>query len=126
MSYSMTAARLRRPARLVAGLIVAAGLATAAQADPQIQVRGAAAQGLETQSRLLRFGDLDLASAQGRDRLENRLKVAAGTVCGKRSLWTVRPPADYGRCYDRALTDARIQIDQRLAAGETAIRVVGS
>ena len=123
MTNPMNTALRRQMARLAAGLLLAGGLAGAAQADPQIQVQGAAAQGLTTQSRLMRFGDLDLASAQGRAKLDTRMKVAAGTVCGKRSLWTVSPPADYTRCYDHALSDARQQVQHRVAAGETSIRV---
>ena len=123
MTISMNQTLRRQMARLAAGMLLAGGLAGAAQADPQIQVQGAAAQGLTTNSRLMRFGDLNLASVQGRAKLETRLKVAAGTVCGKRSLWTVSPPADYTRCYDHALGDARQQVQQRVAAGETSVRI---
>lgn len=122
MSILKTTALRRRSARLAAGLL-AAGLSAAALAQPQIQVQGAAAHGLEVRSRVLQFGDLNLASADGRAKLDTRLKVAAGTVCGKRSLWTVTPPADYTRCYDGALSDAQTQLQQRLAAGETTIRL---
>ena len=123
MIVTMKTTLRRRSARLAAGLALAAGLSAGASAEQQIQVQGAAALGLETNSRVLRFGDLNLASAKDRAKLDTRLKIAAGTVCGKRSLWTVNPPADYTRCYENALSDAQMQLRQRLAAGETMIRL---
>lgn len=119
-------AAARRAGRFGVVLTLAAGLAGAAQAAPNIQVQGAPGHGYTTQSRTMRFGDLDLSSEAGRARLETRLHVAAGTVCGKRSLWTVRPPADYTRCYDRAVSAARARLDDRLAAGATTIRVASN
>ncbi len=126
MTLTKLAALRRRSARLAAGLVLAAGCSAGAYASSQIQVQGAAGYGLTTESRLMRFGDLDLSSAEGRAKLNTRLKVAAGTVCGKRSLWTVSPPADYTRCYDRAVSDAQDQLGNRVAAGETSIRVAAN
>lgn len=125
MNVSMKAALRRRTARLAAGLLLATGLAGVAQADPQIRVQGAPGYGLTTESRVMRFGDLNLSTPQGRAKLETRVKVAAATVCGQRSLWTVTPPADYTRCYDRALSDAHSRLGDRVAAGETTLRIAG-
>lgn len=122
---TMIYAALCHAARLSTAMILAAGLGGIAQAATTMQEENPGS-GQATASRTMRYGDLDLSSEAGRARLETRLKVAAGTVCGKRSLWTVRPPADYERCYDEALSAARLRLERRLTAGEATVRLASN
>src|SRR3546814_10918207 len=85
----------------------------AASASERIDMHAAAAMGSVTRTTLVRVADLNLGDPTAAKTLETRLKVAAGKVCDKDSLWTLRPPADYVRCFDAALAGARAQLADR-------------
>lgn len=87
-----------RPLATVAALAVAATGATAF-AQPVA---------LETQSKVVSFSDLDLASAQGQAQLDARLRRAAVAVCevntGRETLAEMRVEK---RCFNDAIKAAR-------------------
>lgn len=87
-------------------LMLAAPLAFAATAAP------AAAEEEEGRSVVVRYDDLNLASAQGRDRLNSRVKDAIETVCGSRPHYrqTLSERAIARKCEDTAKRDADVKL----------------
>lgn len=83
-------------------LMLAAPMAFAAVASP------AAAEEEEGRSVVVRYDDLNLSSAQGRDRLNSRVKDAIMTVCGSRPQYrqTLGERALSRKCEDTATRDA--------------------
>ena len=112
-----------RLARAALGLALALGAGGAAFAQSSIDVNAASAGQSDTQTRLLSVSDINVATADGQRRLDTRLRVAAGQVCGKFSTDPIRVPADYMRCYDKALSAARAQLGTRTAMADGLIRV---
>ncbi|OHD06908.1 UrcA family protein [Sphingopyxis sp. RIFCSPHIGHO2_12_FULL_65_19] len=62
----------------------------------------------ERRSVVVRYDDLNLSSAEGRERLNTRVKYAVQTVCGSRPLYrqSLRERAVTLRCEDTAMADA--------------------
>ena len=75
-----------------------------------------------TRSQVVAYADLDLASADGRAKLDRRIKRAAAEVCGTASDFDLVGLNDVQECRTRtaevALTQARAQI-----AGQRAVQV---
>ena len=74
------------------------------------------AQSSVTMQTQVRYGDLDLSTAQGRAVLNQRVRFAASDVCDGRNVANTRSPFTYLDCYTVALHDAKQQLNQRLAA----------
>ncbi|MBB6424831.1 UrcA family protein [Sphingopyxis sp. JAI128] len=89
-------------------ILIAAPLAAIGAIAPA----AASAAGEEKQSVTVRYGDLNLASESGRDRLTGRVKVAIRQVCGSNSRRTIAERADTRRCE----VEARREADTRLAS----------
>jgi UrcA family protein len=67
------------------------------------------------ESRTVGFGDLNLATSQGRTALDQRLNRAAKAVCGvgdKRDLTGIMAA---NTCHQAAMTEARIAADAAIA-----------
>ena len=66
----------------------------------------------ERHSVVVRYDDLNLLSAQGRERLTTRVKYAVQEVCGTRLNYrqTLRERAASNRCEDTAMADAGVKL----------------
>jgi len=80
-------------------LIAAAMCATFASAAPAFAQDSL----FEPQSRIVRYDDLNLASARGRERLEIRLRHAAESVCGTASARALNEMRTTVHCRKQAL-----------------------
>lgn len=107
MSITMRGAASRRlmASALILGTL---GIATAANADSQIDVRGQG--GAMTRSAVVRIADLNLADPVARRALDHRVSFAVKSVCSYSPTFGLRQPKDYLRCADEAQTDAHRQI----------------
>jgi len=66
--------------------------------------------GAETQTVLVPYSDINLASDTGQDRLQRRIGTAVDQVCGKRERELNRDAA-VKRCRGAAFADAKSQVD---------------
>jgi len=85
-----------------------ASTAHAAEPAPISATSVEAVDGLETMTTQVRYGDLDLASAQGQSKLDARLRQAARKVCSV--SYGAHPLSDdvsSRKCYGHALNSAR-------------------
>lgn len=64
---------------------------------------------------IVHTADLDLASAEGRQTLDRRLKIAARDVCGVASDADLEGKKEVRRCRDQVLARANAQREQILA-----------
>lgn len=113
-----------RLARAALGLALALGAGGAAFAQSSaIDVNAATFSRSETRTRVLLVSGGDVATAEGRHKLDTRLRVAAGEVCGKFSTSPIRVPDDFTQCVDKALTGARAQLGTQTAMAAGSIRV---
>ncbi len=66
----------------------------------------------ERRSVVVRYDDLNLSSAHGRERLNARVKYAVQTVCGSRTSYrqALRERAIALQCEDTAMTDADVKL----------------
>jgi UrcA family protein len=73
-----------------------------------------AAPAMDHQTTLVRVGDLNLASTEGRDRLDSRLRNAARRICstGGRGVTERKMEAD---CTATALATVKPQVDRVIA-----------
>ena len=69
-----------------------------------------------TQVSIVRTADLDLASASGQRRLEQRLTRAAREVCGEASIVDLKGKNAVRKCRDETLAKAHTQRDSLIAA----------
>lgn len=76
----------------------------------------AAAQDASTEptQRIVRYDDLNLASANGRARLETRLRMAANAACGMSSAREMIERTHARQCRDAALEQVRPRMEQAL------------
>ena len=75
----------------------------------------------ERHSVVVRYDDLNLSSADGRERLATRVKFAVRKVCGNRLHYrqALRERAIANRCEDSAMADAEVKLAS-LFNGESA------
>ena len=75
-------------------------------------VPAAAEDNGDRRSVVVRYDDLNLSSAQGRERLNTRVKFAVQTVCGSRPLYRqgLRERAVALQCEDSAMADADVKL----------------
>jgi UrcA family protein len=72
----------------------------------------------------VQIADLNLASFEGRKRLETRIKRAARTVCGVGEDRSLSSAAAANTCYKKAMTDVQAQLAAALRAnGQSAMAV---
>ncbi len=64
----------------------------------------------ETRSTLVEYSDLDLASPQGVQTLERRLRNAARQVCGAARIRPLKERMEYHNCIDEAGANAEEQV----------------
>jgi UrcA family protein len=69
----------------------------------------------------VRVADLDLGTQLGRDRLDRRVRQAAGQICGQQPR-SVAMQVDYQRCRSEVLDDAQVKI-ARMLDNSAPIRV---
>ena len=67
---------------------------------------------------LVRTGDLDLRTAEGRRALDHRLARAARDVCGEASDADIKGKKDVRRCRDKTLASAQSKRDAMFAAAQ--------
>ncbi len=107
MLYNRAGGVPGRAASMAVIAFAALGLSAAAQAQ-SIDVTGKDKLSAETRSVQIRYGDLNLASAGDRDRLEQRVRWAVKQVCGgtPRGLFQ---RVDQANCAAAASNDAMLQ-----------------
>lgn len=78
----------------------------------------------EATTRIVRYDDLNLMHERGRERLETRLRSAAGAACGLNGARELSERIRARKCREQALEDARPKMEQavRSAAKEQAKR----
>ena len=91
---------------LLATPLATAGFSVAAAANPAAEVEG------ERHTAIVRYHDLDLSSAEGRELLTTRVKYAVRKVCGSHPghRSSLRERAAANRCEDVALADADVKL----------------
>ena len=72
----------------------------------------------ETRSVKVEYGDLDLASAEGKTTLQGRLKGAVRTVCGAADNRNLKEIADVSNCEAQANQTARKAVVTIMAASQ--------
>jgi UrcA family protein len=78
----------------------------------------------EPEARIIQVADLDLASSAGKRHFEARVMRAAIDLCGEASNVDLGGSNDVRQCRDDVLTQARQQVEVRLASRSTSpIRV---
>ena len=77
------------------------------------------AQAIDLDSRTVSFGDLDLASSEGRKTLDRRLSVAVNQVCGELSARSSLVNRAVRECRETTLADAYAQRDIAIAQYRT-------
>ena len=66
------------------------------------------------------FGDLDLSTAKGRHKLDQRLRETAATVCDYDATGTWELMDAQHRCYDTALQTAHVALAMKLSEARMA------
>lgn len=64
----------------------------------------------------VRYSDLDLSSAEGRDRLQLRIKQAVKRVCSSPRAFTIEERLDQQNCQKAAYVKAASQSERAIAA----------
>ncbi|MGV3770029.1 MAG: UrcA family protein [Sphingobium phenoxybenzoativorans] len=82
------------------------GSATAAYAQSDLVVEPTADAGSITRTMKVDISDINLGTAQGRERLERRVTFAAKAVCDYNGSYGLRQPRDYYACFDEAKAGA--------------------
>lgn len=102
--------------------LVLATLATIALAAPALA--GTSDNPLAQEQAVLTLKDLDLATADGQQRLAIRMDRAARTVCGE-GLDRVHLAAEAKaeQCRTAVIADVRAQIESRVAATQSPVRL---
>jgi UrcA family protein len=88
-------------------LLAFAAFAAATRATLDVDVR--------QQSRIVHYGDLDLTTAIGRQRLDRRVHDAARRVCWDQATRKALPTHDELRCRKEALASASIKVAEVVA-----------
>jgi UrcA family protein len=79
----------------------------------------AAAQ--ERQSVVVRYDDLNLSSASGRERLTTRVRMAVLQVCGARDTRDLKAKAQAATCKKAAMRDADVKLAGLFSGNGTAL-----
>jgi UrcA family protein len=74
-------------------------------------------------SRVVRYGDLDLASERGKQRFEERIKSAVNQVCGDETYATKIEREHNKACKAKALASARRDAERAIAQYENGTRI---
>jgi UrcA family protein len=72
------------------------------------------------ETRIVALADLDLETAAGRNALDLRIARAAIDLCGAASDADLAGANDVRACRDRAIAEARSQVEERLATRRAA------
>ncbi|WP_165799476.1 UrcA family protein [Sphingomonas oleivorans] len=117
-----------RPSWAIAIAAILSFGASAAHADPQIQVDATSGDSI-TRTKIVHTDDLNLASPVAQRRLELRIARAAREVCGYSSMHGLRPPESYLRCEEGALAGAArqwapLQKSAERDSGRSSIRLM--
>lgn len=75
---------------------------------------------------LVHYDDLNLASASGKARLQNRISYAASVVCGPADELSQSSLKDVGACEARAISNAARAMVTVVASREGTIRVAAN
>ena len=97
--------------------IVAAIAASLASAAPVT----AAENMFEPTTRVVRYDDLDLTSAKGRERLETRVRMAVNSACGYREARSLSEKVMAERCRKAARQQSEAQVAE--AVRNAAVRL---
>jgi UrcA family protein len=98
---------------LTAAAIITAGAAAPALANSD--------NGRIYKSVTISYADLNLASEEGADRLESRIRSAARKVCGPPENRSVRAMSDYRQCYKTAFNGGKKAMVTLVAQAESGI-----
>lgn len=96
-------------------MAAAPSVAAPTEAPPTRSIDSAATSSSER----VTYGDLDLASNAGRDRLVRRMSDAATRVCESGGMQTMEDFATNTLCYQRAMRGGMGQVDQLVAAARS-------
>lgn len=104
--------------RRALGALALVGLFTTAPAlaAPDLIVMPGDEPGTVTRAKEVKFHDLELGTASGRARLEQRITLAAREVCAYQNMHGMRQPDDYWRCFEKAKTDAMSKVPAQSAS----------
>jgi UrcA family protein len=69
--------------------------------------------------KVVSYGDLNLASVEGQDRLSSRIRSAARSVCFENNIEQVKFTVARRHCYDSAMSDASRQMSEAIAQAKT-------
>jgi UrcA family protein len=76
--------------------------------------------------KVVSYGDLNLASAEGQDRLSSRIRSAARSVCFENNIEQVKFTVARRHCYDLAISDANRQMNEAIAQANTGTALVAA
>lgn len=108
-----TSETLARAAAGTFGTLFCAGLCLVAAAAPAAPASAETASVVRTEQ--VRYGDLDLASADGRATLDHRIRAASRRVCASDAV-TLASRSAVNRCVDNAIGGARAQLSDTVTA----------
>ena len=92
---------------LISAVIAMLGSASAAQ--PPLIVTNAP-------FKVVSYGDLNLSSQSGQDRLASRIRSAARDICLENNIEQVKFTAARRHCYNKAVNDGLSQMNEAVAA----------
>ncbi|RJF92894.1 UrcA family protein [Sphingomonas cavernae] len=79
-----------------------------------------------TNTRVVRYADLDLGTEKGRDALDRRIRVAVSAACGTASSVDPEGKREVRRCKADTLAHVAAQRDQAIASLQTAPTLLAS
>lgn len=69
----------------------------------------------ESKSKEVQYGDLDLSTASGQNRLKTRVKQAVKQVCGSPRAMTLKDHMDQNNCESNAIAEAMPKAERQIA-----------
>lgn len=109
----------------IRGVVFASLGAAAALANIAVAVPAHAAEP-QAPTAMVRYADLDLATAKGAARLGHRVRAAAETVCGSADVRDLARMAPVQRCRAAAIVDAAPQIAAAIESARNGTKVAAA
>jgi UrcA family protein len=105
-------------------IILGSALATGVAIKAAPALSQPAAVPAQTNVSIVRTADLDLSTSVGQRRLEQRLAIAAGEVCGKASDSDLKAQNEVRKCRKDVLSAARARSSAMIASAPGEVRIV--
>jgi UrcA family protein len=117
---NMQAAALIATPTLMAICVIGLSVAAATPASANAAFASADEEG---RTKIVRYGDLDLASTKGVKILQRRIRLAAKEVCASEGIVSILQHRKIRKCADAAHDNAWASVHQRIGDTRLAVRI---